>query len=114
MSTLVFLTQAMESLLFSLKTSLIICAVYACTWDGMIFGDIRAWADGIFTDKLGSKLKMPIYGCIICMASVWGGGIYLYKFDTIKGIIPHVLIVAGINTIISGIIFLAYERNTYK
>ena len=99
-------------LLFAFKCSLIITAIHASLWDGMIFGKIRAWSDGIFTDELGSILIKPIYGCVICMSSVWGGGIYIFSHDLNIGIIPHILLTAGINVLISGIIFLAYERNT--
>lgn len=95
-------------LLFSLKCSLIITSIYASTWDGMIFGRIRAWIDG----KITEFYLKPIYGCVICMASVWGGGLYIYCKGININIIPHILLTAGINTLISGIIYLAYERNT--
>lgn len=107
-------------LLLSLITSLIITGIYTSTWDGMIFGRFRAWMDG----RMNPFIAKPIYSCTICMSSVWGTLIYIsahfislyFNIHIIEhwGVcyLPFIFIVAGINTIISGIIYMAFERNT--
>lgn len=101
-------------LLFAIKTSLIICAIYACFWDDMIFGKIGQWLNNKLSTPIGVYIAKPIYSCIICMSSLWGGGIYIYYSGLSISIIPHILIVAGINVLISGIVYLAYEREIIK
>lgn len=129
-------------LIFCLISSLVIVAIHACTWDGMIFGGLRAWMDDKLTivdnDFPGEseypyrpkiyqrQIMKPLYSCIICMASVWGTLIYSIVIATWRGVaapawfashwllayVPYILVVCGINVLISGIVFLAFEKNT--
>lgn len=93
---------------FLLVCSLVITGVYASTWDGMIFGHFRSKLDGL----LPMWIQKPLYSCVICMASFWGGSLYLIFKGIDLNIITHIISLAGLNTLIAGIIFLAYERNT--
>jgi len=101
----------MIDLIFALKTSLVITAIHASFWDDMVLGNFRANVlDNIFNDFW----KKPIYSCVICMASLWGTLSYLKHFWLCYNPLHYIifiLTVAGINTLISGIIYLAYERN---
>ena len=52
----------------------IILFLHACTWEGMIFEDIKKYI------KPEGKLYKPIYGCPICMTPWWGTIIYWIFF----------------------------------
>lgn len=92
-----------------IKCSLIITAIYACFWDGMIFGNIRAWMD----ERIPYMLRKPIYDCIICMSSLWGTSYYIIQFDfNLKNYIEFILQVAGLNVLILGIVYLAFNNNS--
>lgn len=110
-----------DFLLFCIISSLIITAIHVSTWDGMLFGRVRCCLDGI----ISPFWQKPLYGCIICMASLWGTIIYsivlsvCYFLNTyfitdywVLMFLPYVTVVAGINALISGIIYLAFEKNT--
>lgn len=101
-------------LIFSLQTSLIICAINALFWDDMLLQKVREYFDNKLSTKFGVWLSKPLYSCIICMSSIWGGSIYLLSGRFSLDIIPHILTVAGINVLISGIVYLAYERTLIK
>lgn len=104
----------MQELIFALKTSLIISAIHVSLWDGMIFGKLGNYLSLKLSNKRGQYLAKPLYDCIICMASIWGGGIFLFYNGLSFKIIEHILLVAGVNTLITGIIYLTYEREISK
>jgi len=104
-----------ELLLFALISSLIITCIHVLFWDGMLLGSIRANMD----DFLPYFWQKPVYACVICMASFWG--LTIYGVSLINGfelghpllmLVPYLLLVCGINTLISGLIYLAFEKNT--
>lgn len=115
----------METLLIALKFSLIITAIYATTWRGMIFSRSAQWIqerialwmlsigyDSKKAQDTARYLVKPLFGCLICMSSFWTIILYPYlvpKLDV--NIVYLMLTVCGINVIISGIIssILPYE-----
>lgn len=97
-------------LLFALKTSLIICAIHCLFWDDMLLSKVGVWLNNKLATRVGVIIAKPLYTCITCMSSLWGGSIYvIYKGFNIL-ITEHILLVAGINVLINGIVYLAYER----
>lgn len=52
-------------------TSLLVMAIWATMWEGMIFGFVRKWGER----NLG-KLREPVYDCPICMTFWYGSGVY--------------------------------------
>ena len=86
--------------------SLIIVAIHACFWPGMIFNCIRKRLT-----KLPDVIKKPLYDCMICMSSIWG--IVYFAFSQPANIpietyalrlTLHVLIVCGINVVLDSCI----------
>lgn len=47
---------------------LVIIGAWATTQEGMIFQKPADW----LTYWLGKKTVMPLFGCYVCMSSVWG------------------------------------------
>jgi hypothetical protein len=97
----------MEELIFALKGSLIITAIHVLFWEGMLLEKLSRWL--IWLPKW---LRKPLFECNICMASIWGTSYWLIYREPSIEIIPFILIVCGINTLFSGIIFLVFEKNT--
>lgn len=84
----------------AIEISLIIVAIHASMWEGMIFGRLRiALSDAL--DSVGlSVLKMPLFDCLICMGGIWTLILYPILFGLSIEIIPTFLIVIGLNTLI--------------
>jgi hypothetical protein len=91
-----------------LKISLMITAIHVCCLDAMIFGRIRRCIQNFLDNRLGNKVsdvvQKPLFGCLVCMSSVWGliGCVAL-------GVPPAewvftILQVCGLNVIISSIL----------
>ncbi len=111
--------RIIQYLLTALATSLVITAVYACTRKGMIFYSVANRIEDRITSlckKTGIKMSLchraamtickPLFKCPICMSSFYGVTawvilwfIYGYYFNPVL----LVLLVCGINTIISSI-----------
>jgi len=91
----------------SLSISLCIVAIHECTQDGMIFCRVRAYVatmlDRWFGDSRSEWLQMPLWGCLTCMASVWGIVFSLVMGVALVDMPVTVLIVCGINTFFSKI-----------
>jgi hypothetical protein len=52
--------------------TLIVWAVYAVFWDGMIFGFVSRW----LSYRISPMLQKPIYACPACMAMWYGTVLY--------------------------------------
>ena len=84
--------------------TLIITAVHASCWDGMILHRPAEWL-GEWLDRFhASFLRKPLFECLICM-----GGIYTLVLDPLLfgwswWVIVDMLAVIGLNTITSAVI----------
>ena len=88
----------MELILTALKISLICTAVFATTWEQMIFAKPAKWIE----QRVSKWILKPIFKCLICMASL-----YTLLFWLVFGgfnPIVMILLVGGINTIITAVI----------
>lgn len=85
--------------------TLIITAVHACTWDGMLLHRPAEWL-GSLLDRLHlSVLRKPLFECLICMGGVWTLIIDPLLFDIVWWwVLPDMLAVIGLNTLISAMI----------
>jgi hypothetical protein len=96
-------------LLQAIQISLIILAIHALYWEGMLLYRFRY-------DASPSWVRKPLYECLICMSSVWTIVCCLYMnfwghinhFADLS-IIPLMLMVCGINVILDSVIY--YLRN---
>lgn len=81
--------------------SLIITAIHATTWEGMLFHR-PALMLGDLLDKLRlSVLRKPLFECLICMGGVYTLAIYPMLYGLSWQIVPVMLGVIGMNTLIS-------------
>ena len=92
----------------ALKISLCIVAVYECTQEGMILHRARAWAATQMDRRLGDArsewLQKPLWGCLICMSSIWGL-IFSVAFEVALIDVPlTILMVCGVNSLINRVI----------
>ncbi len=90
----------------AIELSLIITAIYVCTWDGMIFEKPRIFIQNLL-DCMGLGFSLwvqkPLFGCLMCMSSFWT--IALTIWDTPYNVVFRLIfLVCGINTIINSII----------
>ena len=97
--------------------SMCITTIHVSLWEGMALQYIRRKMDKLLTvdtNKLHWVAK-PLYDCIICMCSIWGTIAFFilqFYFNIAVELLPAlILVVGGINTIISGAIFLAFEKH---
>lgn len=88
----------------AITISLIIVSIHVCMWDGMIFGFLRRWLDRLFEKMDAEVLTMPLYACVICMGGIWSLILYPALFGFDWKIIPVMLMVIGLNSILSPII----------
>lgn len=85
--------------------SLIITALHACCWDGMILHKPAEWFGGLLDKAHLSVLRKPLFECLICM-----GGIYTLVLDPLLfdivwwWVLPDMLAVIGLNTITTAVI----------
>lgn len=100
--------------------SLVCTGIYACTWEGMIFYPLVKLYDKAINKlmHIGHNkkcflvpgivllfLRKPLFGCMICMSSVWTLMIWLVLGFKINWMLPVVMLaVCGINTCIVSII----------
>lgn len=100
-------------MIHSLEISLIVTAIYASMWEGMIFSGLRVKVsnliDRFFKSKTAYMLKKPLFDCLICMGGLYTLIIYPVLFGFDIHIFKTMLEVIGINTIISGLISKLYE-----
>lgn len=89
--------------------SLIITAIHACTWDGMILAKPREWLGDLLDKWNISVLRKPLFECLTCMGGIYSIIIYPILFGWSWYIIPVALGVIGLNTIISILIAKVYE-----
>ena len=81
--------------------SLIIVAIHALFWPGMLFVGFRK-----YLDRLPGFMRKPLFDCMICMSSVWGTFFFLCVNKVLSiGLIPHVLAVCGLNVILDSVIY---------
>lgn len=93
-----------ETLIQALCISLMITGIYATTWNDMIFHKPAMALKKWLTAKGVNTLYKPIFGCLICMSSVWtllGWIITGFGFK----LIPVMLCVAGINTLLTALVY---------
>ncbi len=94
----------MEKIIFtSIVISLIITAIYATTWPGMIFHNPAIGVKHFLVAKKIGVVYKPLFGCLICMSSFWTFAAWLISMDDFH-LIWVMLCVAGINTIITALI----------
>jgi hypothetical protein len=88
-------------LIFAFHISLIIVAIHALFWEGMILFPV-----GRILNYLPLLIKKPLFQCMICMSSIWTLIIaYCYHVPIFRPqIIILMLTVCGINVIIDSII----------
>lgn len=88
-----------------LKISLIIIAFYAITRDGMIAGKLRSWLDEWLNTRFGpgraDTIRAPLWGCLTCMASVWGLLLCILYAVPAWHIPETVLMVCGLNYLLN-------------
>lgn len=106
----------MQAIILSLQ----ITAIYILFQDGMLLAWFREWAESYMDEtciffskkfvernpvtagmKMSKHLQKPVWGCVICMASVWTI-IITWSFN-----VPLIFLVCGINVIIDK--FINYE-----
>jgi hypothetical protein len=82
----------------------------ACMWDSMILELPARWV-AIY---LPWQATMPLFGCLTCMASLWGTAAWwvwaaayspLLWWEAWLGWLPFVLALAGLNTLIKEAIY---------
>ena len=84
--------------------SLICTALHVCAWEGMLLHRPAEWIGGLLDKWHLSKLRKPLWECLICM-----GGIYTLILDPILfGLswwVPvDMLCVIGLNTLVTAAI----------
>ncbi|MDR1594641.1 MAG: hypothetical protein LBS43_09210 [Prevotellaceae bacterium] len=89
------------------KISLMITAIYVCCQDGMIFSEIRIFAQNQL-DRLFGRwsdiVQKPLFGCMTCMSSVWGlTGCVALGVPAAEWVFT-ILQVCGLNVVISSVI----------
>ena len=108
--------KRMETLQTALTISLITTAIFAAGWKGMIFHNLFNKIEyhivkisSVFLTKMTTLHRVdkvickPLFRCAICMSSFWTVVYWLlsgFNFNVVK----MILIVAGINTIITALI----------
>jgi len=99
-----------ELIAFSLAAALaIVCIHILITWEGMILH----WSEK-YLARLPFWLRKPLYECATCMASVWGGILYLIWFRAIDwGVIWAILITAILATIIDLVLIVLCDVAEY-
>ena len=86
-----------------------IVAIYSATSEGMIFYkckiEIKSALDRLLGQEISEVISKPLFDCLICMSSFWTLALLLLVYDieiiSFGLIIKTILIVAGLNTIIS-------------
>lgn len=85
--------------------SLICTALHVCAWEGMLLHRPAEWIGGLLDKARLSKLRKPLFECLICM-----GGIYTLILDPLLfdivwwWAIPDMLCVIGLNTLVTAAI----------
>ncbi len=83
--------------------SLIITAVHATTWDGMLFHR-PALLLGDLLDRLHlTVMRKPLFECLICMGGIYTLVLYPLLYGWSWAILPTMLGVIGLNTLISAL-----------
>lgn len=87
-----------------IEISFIIVAIWAVMLDGMILFSLRRYLSNKLDNTRLEWLKMPLFDCLICMGGIYTLILYpiLYGFDI--DIIKTMLIVIGINTLLTNFI----------
>ena len=86
--------------MIELKISLICLAISVCiNWDGMILYWLKR-----YLERLPVLLKKPLFECLICMSSLWTIVYYIVFGLPFVQLPESILIVCGINTLLSIII----------
>lgn len=103
-------------ILQAFEISLMITAIYASTREGMIFYSIRTKTETILDKIIGEKasgiISKPLFECLVCMSSIWTlilfyifwDGYFISLIDALRYLANLILIVCGINALISIII----------
>lgn len=85
-----------------LTVSLICAGLHVASWEGNVFGGVRAflatWLDRAVGKKWSRYIQKPLWDCLPCMASVWT---ILFTWSIDPWLI---LAVCGLNSIIERII----------
>ena len=89
--------------------SLIITAIHATTWEGMIFHRPAEWLGGVLDSFCISFLRKPLFECLICMGGVWTLVLDTLIFGWSWFVLVDMLAVIGLNTLISAVISRLHE-----
>jgi len=86
--------------MIELKISLICIAISVCiNWDGMVLNWLKP-----YLELLPVLIKKPLFECLICMSSLWTIIYYIVFSLPLVKLPESILIVCGINTLLSIII----------
>ena len=81
--------------------SLMITAIHVSMWDGMIFGKLREWLNGVLSIMGARWLAQPLYECNICMGGIWTLVLYPILFGWDIWLIAVMLMVIGLNVLVA-------------
>jgi len=102
-----------EELAFVLLTSFKIMFVYVAMKEGMIFHFVPILIEHLFAALLPAKnwaltfacyARKPLYGCVICMSSIWGVLFSLNRFSFSVEYLFFLFAVGGLNYLFDSII----------
>lgn len=74
---------------------------------GAIAGFIATWYDRhTITKPFFQWLRSPLFGCVVCMASIWGGTFYFLFSPTysIQSVCVYIVALSGLNRLLKNFI----------
>lgn len=83
----------MEIILHVLYCSLFIFGLWNAAQKGFILHRLDNYAEAY----LPEFLYKPLIGCVLCMASIWGGSYYFYFIGFDFGVLVFIPAVSGLN-----------------
>ena len=93
------MTPTLQLILLLLPIASLVCVGAFCAFqEGMILHFISKW----LLRNAHINICLPVYGCLTCMASVWGTIIWVivFGFDPSLFYILFIFALAGLNTIV--------------
>lgn len=84
--------------MIELLLTILFCSLYCFGWwiitsEGMLLYPVRIWAD----NNLPNFLYTPLFGCIVCFASLHGGTLFYFITGNYIMLLPAMVIIAGLN-----------------
>lgn len=77
--------------------ALVILGVWTAFGEGMIFEALGDWLE----ERVHPFILKPIFTCPICMASLWGGSIWIWSGGPWQVLLVFILALAGLLRLIS-------------